>query len=285
MTASHDPRFTPARPDLAAEHLRGNIEAPRYAPARAMRVVEEYLPLSREPTRERSIDTQALYGEAVDIYDIDDEGWAWGQLLGDGYVGYFPAEGLRADRVAPTHRVRALRTFVYPGPNMKSPPVMALPLGANVAVTAERDSFVAVDGVGFVWRAHLAGLDEFEDDFVAVAERFLHAPYLWGGKTSAGLDCSGLIQISLAACDVKSPRDTDVMEKALGAPLPIDDNLTELRRGDLVFWKGHVGVMRDERALLHANGYSMMVSSEPLAVARARILANGSGPIASIRRL
>ncbi len=285
MTSAFDRRFTPARPDLAAEHLRGRIDAPRYAAPRLMRVVEECAPLSREPARDRSIDTQALFGEAVDVYEIGEEGWAWGQLRRDHYVGYLPAEALRADRAEPSCRVRAPRTFVYPGPDMKLPPMMALPLGAEVAVVGDRGEFAALQSAGFVWRGHLAGLDEREPDFVAVAERFLNVPYLWGGKTFAGLDCSGLAQLSLAAHGIPAPRDTDVMMAALGAPVEFDDGLTGLRRGDLVFWKGHVGIMRDERELLHANGRHMMVASEPLRVARDRIAAGGAGSIVAIKRV
>jgi len=285
MTPPFDRRFTPARPDLAAERLRGVIEAARYASPRLMRVAEPWAPLSREPARDIPIDTQALFGEAVDVYEIDDEGWAWGQLRRDGYVGYLPAEALREDRAAPNWRVGAPRTFVYPGPNIKLPPMMALPMGADVFVVSEQGDFAALKTAGYVWRAHLTALDAREPDFVAVAERFLSAPYLWGGKTVDGIDCSGLVQTSLAACGVFAPRDTDVMEAGLGAPVAFDASLSGLRRGDLVFWKGHVGIMRDERDLLHANGHHMLTVAEPLRMARDRILARGAGDITSIKRL
>jgi len=281
---THDPRITPARADLAAEHLTGVIAAPRYARARLMRVAHALAPLSQSPARDIPIDTQALRGESVDVYEIDQEGWAWGQLRGDKYVGYMPAEALREDVATPTHRVSVIRTFVYPGPNMKLPPLMALSLGAAVAVRGGKDAFSAVEG-GYVWRAHLAALDAFESDFVAVAERFLHAPYLWGGKTSQGIDCSGLVQVSLGSSGRACPRDSDMAEKALGTPLAIADDLSSLRRGDLIYWKGHCGIMRDADELLHANGHHMLVASEPLRVARDRIRAIGAGPITSIRRL
>lgn len=285
MAATLDRRFTPARADLAAESLRGVVAAGRYAAPRLMRIAEEWVPLSREPARDQPIDTQALFGEAVDVYDIDDEGWAWGQLRRDGYVGYLPAEGLRAERAAPTHRVRVPRTFAYPGPNLKLPPLMALPLGAEAAVKDWRGDYAVIESLGFVWGPHLARLDEQESDFAAVAEWFLHVPYLWGGKTFSGVDCSGLVQVALAACGVAAPRDSDVAEQSLGAPLAIGEDLAGLRRGDLVFWKGHMGVMRDAAELLHANGHHMMTASEPLRVARDRVLAKGAGPITSIRRL
>ena len=289
MTPAFDRRFTPARPDLAAESLRGVIDAPRYVAPRAMRVVEPCVALSRAPQRDIPIDTQALFGETVDVYEIDEEGWVWGQLRGDGYVGYMPAEALRAQSGslarAPTHSVRTLRTLVYPGPDMKLPHVNALPLGAHACIESERGDFALVAGVGYVWRAHLVAGDAFESDFVAVAERFLHAPYLWGCKTSDGVDCSGLVQLALAACGLSSPRDTDVMEQGVGAAVACDASLDGLRRGDLVFWKGHVGVMRDAQELLHANGHSMLVASEPLRVARDRIAARTDGAITSVRRL
>jgi hypothetical protein len=202
MTAPFDKRLTPARPDLAAEHLRGQVEAQAYAPGFEMHVVHETLPLFPHPTREGPIDTHALFGETVVVYEIDEEGWAWGQLRSDGYVGYLPTEGLREAGAAPNRKVIAPRTLVYPGPSMKLPTWGALPLGALVAVARESGDFAEVPGLGFVWRAHLAGLDHAEPDFVAVAERFLHAPYLWGGKTWLGLDCSGLVQIALQAAGV-----------------------------------------------------------------------------------
>lgn len=168
---------------------------------------------------------------------------------------------------------------------MKLPAARALPMGAEVAAGLENGAFTAVDSLGFVWSAHLRPLGESETDFVAVAGRFLHVPYLWGGKTSAGIDCSGLVQVSLAACGVNAPRDSDVMEKALGAPVQTDETFGGLRRGDLVFWKGHVGLMVDSGQLLHANGHFMMVTHEPLRVARDRIAAGTGGAITSIRRL
>ena len=282
MIAPFDKRLTPARPDLAAEYLRGQVEAQAYLPGCEMHVVEESLPLFPQPTREGPIDTHALFGETVVVYEIDEEGWAWGQLKSDGYVGYLPTEGLREAGAAPNRKVVAPRTLVYPGPSMKLPTWGALPLGALVAVAQESGDFAEVPGLGFVWREHLAGLDHAAPDFVAVAERFLHAPYLWGGKTSCGLDCSGLIQIALHASGVAAPRDTDMMERALGAPI---DMAAGLRRGDIIFWKGHVGVMRDADTLLHANGHHMLVVSEPLAVARERIVAKTGADVTSVRRL
>ena len=282
MIAPFDKRLTPARPDLAAEYLRGPVEAQAYLPGCEMHVVEESLPLFPQPTREGPIDTHALFGETVVVYEIDEEGWAWGQLKSDGYVGYLPTEGLREAGAAPNRKVVAPRTLVYPGPSMKLPTWGALPLGARLAVAQESGDFAEVPGLGFVWRAHLAGLEHAAPDFVAVAERFLHAPYLWGGKTSCGLDCSGLIQIALHASGVAAPRDTDMMENALGAPI---DMAAGLRRGDIIFWKGHVGVMQDAETLLHANGHHMLVVSEPLAVARERIVAKTGADVTSVRRL
>ena len=281
---SYDRRLTPARPDLAAAHLMGHVVAERYVQGDVMRICEEAVPLSREPNREVSIDTQALFGEEVTVYDVSEEGWSWVQLTRDGYVGYLPSEALRK-ATAPTHKVIVPRTLIYPGPSMKLPHSGALPMGAELHITQMKDEFAQVQGLGFVWREHVAALDHAESDFVTVAERFLHAPYLWGGKTVSGLDCSGLVQIALQACNILSPRDTDMMEGSLGSALPLSADLSGLRRGDLVFWKGHVGIMLNASDLLHANGTFMQVTREPLQTARERIRSKTGGDITSLRRL
>ncbi len=289
MTAILDRRLTPARPDLAARHLIGQVEARVFVDPEPMRVVAPSAPLRREPRPDAPLDTEALCGEAVDVYERF-EGWAWVQLRTDGYVGYLPDDALRPDALAPTHRVRALRTFVYPGPSMKLPPLAALSLGAGVAVSGESGEFLTLSefgryATGFVFAPHLAALETPEPDFVSVAELCLNAPYLWGGKTSLGLDCSGLTQLALAAAGIASPRDSDMLEREIGEPVSFDDSLSGLRRGDLVFWKGHVGILSDPDTLLHATAYSMTVMSEPLRTARDRIQAKSFGAITSIRRI
>ena len=247
-----------------------------------MQIVEASAPLRRSPAPDAPLETEALFGEAVTVYD-EAEGWAWAQLERDLYVGYLPQAALGAP-AEPTHRVAALRTHAYPGPSIKLPPRMALSLGARLTIVRQEGDFaVTPDGL-HLWARHLADAGSGEPDFVAVAERFLETPYLWGGRTSEGIDCSGLAQTALTAAGVAAPRDSDMMEAALGEPVAID-RAALLQRGDLVFWKGHVGVMRDRLTLLHANGWHMKVVSEPLAEARARISAGGGGEMTSVRRI
>ena len=283
MARSYDFRVTPARPDLAAAQLRGLIDAPRYAQGRPARVIAGSAPLRRSPDADAPLETEALYGESVRVYD-EDRGWAWAQLDRDQYVGYLPLASLGAP-AEPTHRVCAVRTHAYPGPSIKLPPLFGLSLGARLKVVRETGDFaVAEEGV-HIWARCLADADSHEPDFVTVAERFLETPYLWGGRTSEGIDCSGLVQTALTAAGIFAPRDSDIMEAGLGAPIAIDDPGRSLKRGDLVFWKGHVGVMRDADLLLHANGWHMKVVSEPFAEARKRIADAGGGAITSVRRV
>ncbi|MGH6936514.1 MAG: NlpC/P60 family protein, partial [Methylocella sp.] len=273
-----DPRLTPARPDLAAAQLRGKVEAANYAEGRALHVCAGTADLRHAPAPDAPLDTQALFGDEVMLYE-DHEGWGWVQLARDGYVGYMSMAALAEGQITPTHCVTANRSFVYPGPDLKLPARDALPLGASVRVRATKGAFAQIDDAAFVFWGHLSPTGERQKDFVAVAERLLHAPYLWGGKTSVGLDCSGLVQISLGAAGIDAPRDTDLQEQALGLPIAVDTELAGLRRGDLVFWHGHVGIMRDETTLLHANAHHMLVASEPLRIARDRNLATASQPI------
>jgi cell wall-associated NlpC family hydrolase len=274
-----DPRLTPARPDLAARSLQGQVAAARFVDGEVRDVVEPVLPLRRAPAPDAPLDTEALMGERVTVFETSEEGWAWGQLGADRYVGYLPANGLGPAGPPSTHRVSALRTLAFPGPSLKLPPLAALPFGATLVVAREEDPFAVTAAGGYVPRVHLALVASREADFVAVAERFLGTPYLWGGKTSLGLDCSGLVQIALAACGVPCPRDSDMQEAAVGEAIA-----GAPRRGDLMFWKGHVAIVRDQATLLHANGFHMAVALEPIEQAIARIRA-GEGDVTSIKRM
>lgn len=284
MVRAFDPRLTPARADLAAKHLQGKVEAARFVEGRLYEVVEPQAPLRAEPRPDASLLTEAIKGERATIYDTNGEGWAWGQLEADGYVGFLPESALAPLGAPPTHKVAALRTLVFPAPSIKLPPLEALPLGATLAIARIEDRLAVTQAGGYVPAAHLRPLREYESDFVAVAERFVGVPYLWGGKTALGLDCSGLVQVALTACGVVCPRDSDMQEAGLGAPLAIPADLASLRRGDLLFWKGHVAIVRDRGSLLHANAFHMAVAIEPLGDAVARIRASGS-EVTSIRRI
>jgi len=279
-----DRRTTPFRPDLADEKLRGKVEAERFTTGTVKRVVASFAPLHRQPSREAPVDTQALFGELVTVYD-EHEGWAWVQLHDDGYVGYLPSIALGGTGPQATHKVAAIRTFVYPGPNLKLPHIDCLTMTSKVTVVDTKGDYAQLADGGWVYAAHLADIAQHEPDHVSVAERFLHTPYLWGGKTSIGIDCSGLAQIALAAAGIKAPRDSDMQEQLLGTGVEVKPDLSGLRRGDLVFWKGHVGLMIDETNFIHATGHSMTVMIEPLAVAEERICRTSYGPISAIKRL
>jgi len=277
---SLDPRLTPARPDLAAAHLKGKVEASSFVEGTAQEVVVGVAPMRKEPSHQAPLLTEALYGERVTIYESDDEGWAWGQLAKDGYVGFLPSAALLAPAAEPTHKVSVLRTFMFPGPSIKLPPTDALPLGATVAVAREDDTFAITATGGYIPKRHLVPLATNEGDFGAVAERFVGVPYLWGGKSSLGIDCSGLVQVALHACGITCPRDSDMQEKALGKSV----SLAGLQSGDLIFWKGHVAFALGRNSLLHANAFHMAVAVEPVGEALARIAAGGS-QVTSVRRL
>jgi cell wall-associated NlpC family hydrolase len=277
-----DPRTNAYRPDLAAEHLRGTVEAERYAAGERRQVASSVLPVRREPRFDAPLDTEVLHGETVTVYE-EREGWAWVQLDHDGYVGYVPSAGLVADITAPSHRVSALRTYVFPEPDSKTPPLAMLSLNARIAVAEPAGRYLRLETGGFVYARHAVLAGETADDFVAVAQSFLGTPYLWGGRTSVGLDCSGLVQLAAAAAGHAVPRDADMQAEEAGQPVDWQQGAA-LERGDLVFWEGHVGIMTSADEFLHANAYHMAVELEPFRDARERIKAAGF-EVTGVRRL
>jgi cell wall-associated NlpC family hydrolase len=284
MKPAFDPRVTPWRAEVAAKHLQGTVKAVRFVEGRVMEVLAAQAPIRREPRPDAPLDTEALKGERVTIYDANAEGWAWGQLSSDGYVGWLPSAALGPPGPPPTHKVTALRSFVFAGPSIKTPPLEALPFGATLNVIRIEDRMAITSSGGRVPAAHLVPIAENEPDFVAVAERFVGVPYLWGGKTMLGIDCSGLLQIALPACGVSCPRDSDMQEQTFGRALDRGAGALNLQRGTLLFWRGHVAIARDRDTLLHANAFHMAVVIEPAGEAIARIRDMGS-EITSVGRL
>ena len=272
-----DPRLIPANARVAADHLRGLVEAPTYLPGEPMQVSIPVADLLREPNGAR--DRQLVLGETVQCFERH-EGWAFVQSHKDGYVGYLPAEVLRSPNT-PSHIVTARSTHLYGAADFKSLERTSLSHGSRLEVLANLGRFSETTD-GFVPTAHLTPLNTLETDPVNVAETYLGTPYLWGGNSGFGLDCSALIQAGCLTCGIPCPGDSDMQEAELGTHLPDD---APLQRGDLLFWKGHVAWVADPDTLLHANAFHMAVAYEPLQDAIQRIEAQGDGPVTARKRL
>jgi cell wall-associated NlpC family hydrolase len=264
--APFDPRLVLVRNgEVASRTLEGVVEARAFLQPEPMQLALPMTALRRKPSRTGEQLDQLLFGERFDVLERR-EGWCFGQALRDGYVGWVRLEGLAPAAEPPTHWVSALRTYVYAEPSIKAAPVGRLSLNALVREAGRDGSFVRLEESGYVAERHLRPLGTWAEDPAEVAERFLHTPYLWGGRDSVGLDCSGLVQQALYACGIAAPRDSDQQ-----ARLGRDVASAELARGDLVFWRGHVGLMLDHSTLLHANAFHMAVARETLAETIGRI--------------
>ncbi|MEX0923220.1 MAG: NlpC/P60 family protein [Rhodovibrionaceae bacterium] len=284
---SLDPRLNAFRPDLADWQLEGRVEAARFVEGTPAQVRAGVASLRRRPEDTAPQDSQLLSGEMVTVFEDNagaDGAWAWVQNWSDRYVGYVRAEALTAETAPATHSVKVLRTPVYPEPDIKTPVLDWLTMSGQTAVTGERGRFSELAGSGWVFSAHLAEGDETEPDYVATARHFLGAPYLWGGKESLGLDCSGLVQVALHRAGLRCLRDTPQQEndQSLGQALP---PVTAPVYGDLIFWKGHVALALDSETVLHASGGPMLTTIEPLAAIDARARKESGSGITVVRRL
>lgn len=279
-----DPRIHAVRQDLADEALKDRVRAPRYAAGRQRQVTAGSLPLRSAPTAIARLGSELLFGETVRVFETRD-GWAWVQNDTDGYVGYAPAAALSDTVHAATHTVTVLRTYLFPEPNVKAPPLDLLSMNSRLAVSGSDRGFSRIADGGWVWTAHLSPIDAAATDPAAVALLFLGAPYLWGGRTSLGLDCSGLIQMALGRCGVAAPRDSDMQQALLGQAVDFGDDPSQLRCNDLVFWPGHVGIALDSGDFLHANATDMMVAVGRFEAVREHIRKATGHDVSAVRRL
>ncbi|MCT4655816.1 MAG: C40 family peptidase [Cohaesibacter sp.] len=295
-----NPTLNAYRPDLADIRLQGQVEADQFVKPTIMRVQLPVAPLKREPNGASGLDSQALLGEVVRVFEHRDDGWCWVQLEGDDYVGYMPSSALGPYRHdmggEPTCYVSAPRTFLYPGPDLKFPATSFLSLGAGLVLGEEVETRGTLyrkvlnmpgpqESEHWVVSQHVRKATEAAADFVTVAQSLIGTPYLWGGKSSLGIDCSGLVQLACQMAGINVQRDASMQEKTAGEMLDLSGGLPSLKRGDLVFWTGHVGIMTDEDTLLHANGHHMMVAEESLRGAMDRIVNADYGTMTAIRRL
>jgi hypothetical protein len=282
-----NPRLNAFRTDLADEALKDLVPAPRYAVGEAATVCALLADLRRDPSQTAALDSQLLLGERLKVFDIAGD-WAWVQNEADGYVGYVAAELIARRAVTPTHRVVVPRTILFSKPDIKSRSLGYLSLGSRVAGNDEQGKFLKVEepNVGreaWLYRPHLFALDDFLSDHVSCARRFLETPYLWGGRSAFGLDCSALVQLALAERGIFVQRDSSMQETTVGMARPPEEPPAY---GDLIYFPGHVAIALNATEVIHANAHSLSVVVEPLddLVARVRAESGGTG-ITAIRRI
>jgi cell wall-associated NlpC family hydrolase len=266
-----DRRLHAFRPDLAEAGLEGEVQALRFVVGTPARVAVPVIGLRPQPDLARGIDTELLFGEDVTVFERAD-GWCWVKAASDGYVGYLPEEALSEIQAEPTHIVTVQRTFVYPEPELRKPYKGILSMGSRVRIVSEAEArgnhYVVLEDGTAIFSKHVQPISAgIGGDYIDIAARFIETPYLWGGRSGLGIDCSGLIQLAMQMTGRTAPRDTDMQAAGLGDVI----DRAELRRGDLVFWKGHVAIVEDPQTILHANGHTMTVARENFEAAVKRI--------------
>ncbi len=261
-----DPRVNAFRPDLADLALKPFVEADKYVEAALYQCVRGIVPLLQEPKEDALRVSEIRYGEFVDLLEKREDGFSWVQNRNDRYVGYIHTKGTLNQTIAALmNRVIVLHTFVYAEPNLKAPVQDRLTLGSFVSLDGEEEDFYPLASGGYIFKKHVVPTDEAQTpDYVFTAGQLLGAPYLLGGRTSLGIDCSALVQLSLDMAGIDAPRDVDQQQKLFGHPLPCHWRDIVWKRGDLVFFEKHVGIMTDNDYLIHADSHAMQVVVEPL---------------------
>lgn len=269
-----DRRLNAYRPDLADERLRGKVEASRFTAGTRMRINASVADLRAQPRPDSGPQTQMIFGDDVQVFEEQD-GWSWVQAERDGYTGYVSSAALEKPGGEATHMVIVPRTFVYPGSDLRFAHTKALSLGSRLRIvgTAEKrgTQYALLESGEALIARHLAPIGEYASDYVAIAETLLHTPYLWGGTSGFGIDCSGLVQLCMWVAGRKVLRDSDMQQGSLGEIIAPESDYSNLARGDLVFWKGHVAICASPDMLIHASGHTMSVTLEPLEAAIQRI--------------
>lgn len=275
-----DWRLNAFRPDLADARLRGRVKADRFAEGHPAAIIGAARPLLRRPSPDAPMDSQLLPGERVQVFE-DANGWAWVQCAHDGYVGYLPSDAVSTRLTEATHVVCARSTVVLPDAKQECAPVACLGLGTPVAVENAAGRFATLQGGGYVFAAHLRPIGTPEADWVAVARRLLGLPYLWGGRGSGGVDCSGLVQVALGACGLPCLRDSDQQAQSIGNAVALAPDAWQ--RGDLIYVRGHVVIDTGDGTVVHATGHTWSVIEEPRDQCLARLAGLGR-PVTAVRR-
>lgn len=281
MSEQLDPRELPYRADLAADWLDGKVEAERFVAGEDFAVARGLVSVREAPNAAARQSTELLHGERFTVYERRN-GWAWGQNQTDGYVGYLLEDTLGEIGPAPTHEVVGLRSLLFPEPDLKTIPIDILHLTTRVTITDEDRGYARLAGGGWLWSRHLAPIDALEPDYIATARRFMGAPYVWGGRSSIGVDCSGLVQLSLARAGRTVPRDSDQQAAAVGTI--VEDGVDAAEPGDLLYMKGHVVILSEPGRVLHANAHHMAVAEEPIGDFLGRIAGMGL-EVSVVRRI